>query len=118
MKKKVYASLGVLALPLLVVAITMPSGWNKELLGLHRSQVHQRIGMPSVDRFELKGTEEWKRPVIFGTWVVCVGYGTGAPEKVSNVDRADRVFHLGGNTRYLPIKAGQWRQPEQSLQVP
>ena len=74
--------------------------------------------------FDLKGLEVYERRMIIGRWLFLVGYddscfsGDSKQRESAQVVCVQKVLHLGGRVRYLPIAFHVIRSPIRSTEPP
>jgi len=97
------------ALALVVNASAYPSTWNKALIGLTRSEVHQRLGPPDGN-FLPKGWDGWQTRVFIGTWILQVVYepdassvGDPPPDSVPRASEIHQQFLLGTDRHFISV---------------
>ena len=97
------------ALTLVVNASSYPSTWTQSLIGLSRSEVHQRLGPPDGN-FMPKGWDGWQTRVLIGTWILQVTYepdassiGDPPPGSVPRASEVHQQFLLGTARHFVSI---------------
>jgi hypothetical protein len=116
-KRRVLFAAFLIASAVLVYLLYQPLNWNSHLINLTRSEVHKKIGTPAEDMFGLKGLEVYERRMVIGRWLYLVGYDDSAlssdskQRESAQVERVQKVLHLGGRERYFPIAFHVVRSP-------